>query len=205
MNELLLVIGLSALATISPGADFAIVTQNSLRFCKTSGYMTALGVACATWIHTFYCITGLAIVIAKSPMIFNSIKYFGASYLLYLGIKSFFSKAKANKEAIQTEKNSNSFVALRQGFLSNATNPKTTLFYLSLFSMVISPSTPLYIQVFYGFIIFLLHLLWFSFVCYLINHPLVSKKLDKLEVWLTKTIGIFLLFISAKIFFELLK
>lgn len=198
-NELMLVIGLSALAIISPGADFAIVTKNALQYSKKTGYMTALGIASATWIHSFYCITGIALIIANTPSVFNFIKYCGATYLLYLGIKPFIS---SNQIARQDEKikENNPGLGLRQGFLSNATNPKTTLFYLSLFTMVISPTTPVMTQVGYGFIIFLLHLIWFVFLCYIINHPFINKKIDKIAVLVSKLIGAALILIATKIF-----
>lgn len=204
-NELFLVVTLAALATISPGADFAVVTRNSLQYSKKTGYMTALGVASATWIHTFYCITGIALIIANTPSLFNAIKYCGAAYLFYLGFKSFFSRATVREHDSNGLKKNNPVLGLKQGFLSNATNPKTTLFFLSLFTMVINSTTPLNIQIFYGFIIFLLHLCWFAFVCYLINHPLVAKKFDIIEKYLTKLIGFALIMISLRIIMEIIK
>lgn len=203
-NELILVITLAALATISPGADFAIVTRNSINYSKNTGYMTAFGVASATWIHTFYCITGIALIISNTPTIFNLIKYCGAAYLLYIGCKSFLYNPISKSNGYENKIN-NPMLGFKQGFLSNAMNPKTTLFYLSLFTMVINPKTPLNVQIFYGFIIFLLHLSWFGFVCFLINHPPITKQLDKIEKYLTKIIGFALVLISLRIFIELIK
>src|SRR3990167_10850400 len=84
-------------AVISPGPDFAIVTRNALRHSQNTGIMTALGIATGTLIHVSYCILGLAIIISKSLLIFNIIKYIGASYLIYLGVKGLFEKRSSTE------------------------------------------------------------------------------------------------------------
>lgn len=87
------------LAAISPGPDFALVTRNSLRHSQKAGVMTALGIAIGTLFHASYCILGFVIIISKSILLFNIIKYMGASYLIYLGIKGLLEKK--NKEEIK--------------------------------------------------------------------------------------------------------
>jgi len=205
LNEFFLVLGISALATMSPGADFAVVARNTLCYNQKTGYMTALGVALATWIHTFYCIIGIAVIIAGSPAIFNLIKYLGAAYLAYLGVKTFFTTIPLAYNEYHIAHSDNPFLGFRQGFLSNATNPKTTLFFLSLFTMVISPTTSWAIQLGYGAIIFLLHLMWFSFLCYLMGRPFINKKLDKIKIYISQVIGCVLVGIALCIVIGALK
>lgn len=203
VNEIFLVIGISALATISPGSDFAIVTRNTLCFSQKIGYMTALGVALATWVHTTYCILGIAMIIASSPSLFNFIKIIGAIYLVYLGIKSFFTKIPIGDVLTRQVAKENLFQGLRQGFLSNATNPKTTLFFLSLFTMVIKPDTSWIVQLGYGAIIFILHLLWFSFLCFLMGHPFVNSKIDSIKIYICRGIGCILIGIAMVLFWKI--
>ena len=74
-----------------PGPDFALVTKNTLFYSRRAGILTTCGIACAVIIHMSYCILGAAIIIAKSPLLFGFIKYAGAGYLSYIGIKTFFS------------------------------------------------------------------------------------------------------------------
>ncbi len=200
-NELYIVISISALAVISPGSDFAIVTKNTVSYGKHAGYATALGIALSTWVHTFYCLVGIALIISRSPMLFHAIKYLGIAYLLYIGITTFKSKFTAKSATADKIDKTALFASFKQGLLSNITNPKTTLFYLSLFTMVINKSTPLPMQIIYGLIICLLHLCWFCALSYLISHPIIKTKFDKNINLINKCIGIILVLIAIKILF----
>lgn len=200
-NELSIVISISTLAVISPGSDFAIVTKNTVSYGRHAGYMTALGIALSTWVHTFYCLVGIALLISRSPLIFHSIKYLGISYLIYIGITTFRSKFTLQAEQINQLDKKVLITSFKQGLFSNITNPKTTMFYLSLFTMVISKNTSLLMQIIYGLIICLLHLIWFCGVSHLISHPIIKTKFDKNINLVNKIIGIVLILIAAKIFF----
>ena len=203
-NELYVVISISALAVISPGSDFASVTKNTVTYGKHAGYMTALGIAMSTWVHTFYCLVGIALIISRSPMLFHAIKYLGISYLVYIGVSTFRSKFTPQSETIQRIYKETLLVSFKQGLFSNITNPKTTLFYLSLFTMVVSKTTPIFMQIIYGLIICLLHLFWFCAVSYLISHPLIKNKFDKNINLVNKCIGIVLILIATKILFTVM-
>ncbi len=199
-----LVISISALAVISPGSDFAMVTKNTVSYGRSAGYLTAIGIALSTWVHTLYCLVGIALIISKTPLLFSAIKYLGISYLLYIGVSTFRSKFVPTNNADDKANKANLLASLKQGFFSNVTNPKTTLFYLSLFTMVVSRNTPLIMQVTYGLIICLLHLIWFGFISYLISHHKIKSKFDKNINLVNKFIGLILVLIAIKLFFTLL-
>lgn len=199
INELYLVVSISALAVISPGSDFAMVTKNTISFGRSAGYLTAVGISASTWVHTLYCLVGIALIISRSPLLFNIIKYVGVFYLLYIGLTTFFSKfdpKSIKKDAADKETMK---AAFKQGLLSNVTNPKTTLFYLSLFTMVISKNTSLMMQILYGLIICLLHLIWFCFISFIISHPMLKDKFDRNIKVINKCIGVILVLIAIKV------
>lgn len=201
-NELYVVISISALAVISPGSDFAMVTKNTVSYGRSAGYLTALGIAMSTWVHTLYCLVGIAVIISKTPLLFSSIKYLGIAYLLYIGVSTF--RAKPSPQQTSAEINKTTLISsLKQGFLSNVTNPKTTLFYLSLFTMVVNKNTPLIVQIMYGFIICVLHLIWFGLISYLISHPKIKNTFDNNITVVNKLIGIVLISLAIKVFFTL--
>lgn len=202
-NELYVVISISALAVISPGSDFAMVTKNTISYGRHAGYLTALGIALSTWVHTLYCLVGIALIISKTPLLFSSIKYLGIAYLLYIGISTFRSKFNPQQNTDGKVSSATLIAALKQGFLSNVTNPKTTLFYLSLFTMVVSKSTPLIVQIMYGLIICVLHLIWFGLISYLISHPKIKRKFDKNVNAVNKIIGVVLVLIAVRLFISL--
>lgn len=199
MKELYTVIIITTLATISPGASFAMVLRNTICFGRKGGIFTAFGVSIATWIHTAYCITGVALIISNSSYLFNMIKVIGAIYLLYIGMCTFRSKPNINNSLIKEEYKKNYIRAFNQGFLSNFTNPKTTLFYLSIFTIAVNKDTPLLVQLNYGLIIFVIHIIWFGLISYLFSNCAIRNSVGNKISIVNKAVGFFLIIISIKL------
>lgn len=160
--ELWAVASITLLAVVSPGADFAMVTRNSMLVSRRAGVLSAVGIALGVWLHVGYALLGLAWLLAQSPLWFGLLKVVGAAYLLYLGVGMLRSRPQAQGEDRGVALAD--WAALQSGLLTNALNPKTTLFVLSLFSQVIHPATPLWLQLAYGAFMSLAHLLWFVLV-----------------------------------------
>ena len=87
LPELISVGVIAVFMVISPGADFVMITRNSIFHGRKSGLYSSLGIGLAIWIHVAYSIAGLAIIISKSILLFSLIKYLGAAYLIYIGLK----------------------------------------------------------------------------------------------------------------------
>ena len=86
MIEAISVATITVLAVVSPGADFAMVTRNSLMLSRRAGVLTAVGIALGVLVHVAYSIAGIGLLIAKSIVLFNALRLIGAGYLVYLGI-----------------------------------------------------------------------------------------------------------------------
>ncbi|SRR5579883_56200 len=185
---------LMLLSAMLPGPDFALVTKNTVLHSRRAGMLTSLGIGCGALVHMTYCLLGLAIVISESLLLFSIIKYIGAVYLIYLGINSLLakhshvpsSKSAAKKTAMRD------LTAFRQGFLCNLLNPKATLFFLALFTVIIRPDTPRAWELVYAVEMFLIILAWFGSLTLLLSHPHVMRLLDKAEKYITKVLGVFL-------------
>lgn len=196
----LAVIGL--LGAASPGPDFVIVTQNSLKYGKRAGIATAIGIALGCLVHVTYCIIGIGVIVAESVLLFNIIKYLGAAYLIYIGAKALFGKQSSLilPNDINTPSAAlNTKQALKNGFLINVLNPKATLFFLSVFSQVIDPSTSRFIQTLYGIELSMIALVWFSTLCLILTHPILRQKLLHAQKAIEKTLGGFLILFGLKI------
>lgn len=130
-TEYLAIISISIFMAISPGPDFFMVSRSSIMYNKTAGIYAAFGVSLAIWLHVAYSIAGLAILISKSIFLFSIIKYIGAAYLIFIGFKTIFSKSSI--EQINIKKNEirsiPKFESFKTGFITNALNPKTTIFF----------------------------------------------------------------------------
>lgn len=88
--ELISLAILGLLIVISPGADFVLVLKNSLNHGRSAGIWTAIGISLAITIHITYSLLGISYLISQNEMLFNAIRYAGAAYLIYLGIKGIF-------------------------------------------------------------------------------------------------------------------
>ena len=162
LPELISVGIISIFMAISPGADFVMVMRNTVFYSRSAGLYSSLGVGLAIWIHVAYSIAGLAIIISKSIILFSAIKYLGAAYLIYIGWKTLKSRSKLDISSNTNKDYLTNLDAFRIGFLTNALNPKATIFFLSIFTQVVNPETPLWLQIVYGGIISFAHLVWFS-------------------------------------------
>lgn len=181
---------------ILPGPDFALVVKNTLMGSRRSGLFSALGVGCAILVHITYCILGLAIVISKSLLLFSAIKYVGAAYLVYLGIKTLLSKAPNDVVVTSQGKSAKEMsivVAFRQGLLCNLLNPKATLFFLALFTVMIKPGTSITWEIVYAIEMFVIVTAWFCSLVLILSHPQVVALLNKANRAIEKLLGVFLI------------
>ncbi|PGK51717.1 lysine transporter LysE [Priestia megaterium] len=184
------------LAALSPGPDFVVVMKNSLGLGRKYGIATALGTASALIIHVTYTILGFAIVLQKSPAIFNGIKLIGAAYLIWLGWKGIRSKAKTGKiKKVGIEKSS--LVSVKkgfyEGFLCNVLNPKSALFFLSVFSQFMGTETTSWMRWIYGGEIVLAVGLWFVMLAVLISKKRFQEFYHKYMHWFDRGLGAILI------------
>ena len=191
MQELFAVAAITLLAVVSPGGDFAMVTRNSYLYGRRAGIITALGIAAAVWIHVGYTLLGVSILLLQSPNLFHAVKLLGAAYLVYIGCTTFRHRpvpADLNTAAEQI----GDAAAFKNGFITNALNPKTTLFVLSTFTQIVSPATPLSTQTGYGAFMSIAHLVWFAFVAAVLSSPAVRNRLLRKQQSVNRIIGVLL-------------
>ncbi len=187
------------LALISPGPDFIMTVRNSLSYSRKIGFWTSFGLCLGISVHIFYSIAGLALIISKSIIIFNFIKFLGAGYLIFIGVKSFFSKSSKIREIEKIKNDISKFKALKMGFFTNVLNPKVTLFFLSIFTFVISPDTPWFVILILGVIMVVNTFLWFSFVATIFTHDKIRKGFEKFQGIFNKIFGGLLVAIGLKV------
>ena len=139
-TEFLTVALIHLLAVASPGPDFAIVVRESVAHGRRAGTWTALGVGAGIFVHVAYSLLGIGLIVSQSIMLFNALKWAAAAYLLYIGIKALRAKpadpVAAEASLMAGERSPRG--AFVTGFVTNGLNPKATLFFLSLFTVVIN-------------------------------------------------------------------
>jgi RhtB (resistance to homoserine/threonine) family protein len=188
MTEMLAVITITLLAVISPGADFALVSRNSLLLSRRAGLWTAVGIGLGAWVHLGYVLLGLGVLLHQTPWLFATLKLLGAGYLLWLGI-GMLRGASADPTGGAELMSMSARAALRMGFLSNALNPKTTVFFVSLFLQLIGPTTSWSVQLGYGLFISLTHMVWFALVALGFSANRVRTRLLSIRPRLERACG----------------
>jgi RhtB (resistance to homoserine/threonine) family protein len=193
---------LGLLAVVSPGPDFALTLRNSLVYSRKAGVCTALGITVGHIVHVTYCLVGIGAIISLSILLFSILKWVGAAYLIYIGIKSLRAKKQSYKVLdIRSTKNISPWAAFRVGFLGDVLNPKTTLFFLALFTQIIRPGTSLILQTVYGVTIVFIALVWYTLVAILISQPIVKNTLQSVSHWLERFTGAVLIALGLRLAF----
>lgn len=201
MREFLLVAGIHLLAVMSPGPDFAMVLRNSLVYSRRVGILAAVGLGAGILLHVTYSLLGIGLIISQSILLFNAIKLIGAAYLIYMGVRALLAKKSEEKVLDLAEDSSciSNFEAIKMGFLTNALNPKATLFFLALFTQVINPETALGIKVLYGLEMSVATFAWFAFVALILTHRHINKLFSQVRHYLDKAFGAILIALGIKV------
>ena len=191
MGELLTVISLTIVVAVIPGPDFAVVMRNALVGGRLAGIMTAAGIGLALLVHASYAIAGIGLLVSQSILLFNLLKLIGAAYLIFLGV-TMIRTASAHMPSGDVAEAMAPMKALRWGFLTNVTNPKATMFALSVFAQVTSPETSLAVRAGYGLIMAGGVFAWFVLVSLFFTQPRVRAGFLSLKLWMERSFGVLL-------------
>jgi len=124
-----LFIGVSWALILAPGPDMIYVITRGIAHGRKAGVLSAIGVVCGILVHTTAAALGLTLILQTSTFAFLFVKFVGATYLLYLGIKSWREKSTFHLQtSVPIAKSSTLFW---QGVLSNVLNPKIAIFFLA--------------------------------------------------------------------------
>ncbi|MHC3474952.1 LysE family translocator [Streptomyces sp. 7R007] len=174
-GQLIAFTGVAAGMVAMPGADFAVVVRNAL-VSRRAGVACALGIVGGLLLHTALAVAGVAAVLTAVPALFRALRLLGGAYVLYLGVRTLVS-LRGPGTAV-TDRARSDARPLRQGFVTNALNPKAPITFLSLLPQFVpagSPALPRTLLL--ALIVVVLALLWF---------PAVALLVDRLGRWLRR-------------------
>ncbi len=168
-------------ATMSPGPAFVVSVRNSMAYNRSIGIFTALGLSFGVAAHVIFVLLGISFLIAKSVFLFSFIKYAGAAYLFYIGIKAITGSKKENKgPEKQHIKGESHFISRRKsvlsGFLTNLLNPKAVVFFTAVYTQFIDPSTPVFMHMAYGMTSIIIEFSWFAGVALVLTNQSIKEK-----------------------------
>lgn len=182
----------STVLIIAPGQDVMYIITRGIAQGKMAGIVSAAGVSSGMVVHTLFAALGISVVLQSSAIAFSTIKYAGAAYLIYLGIRTLIdNKAFAEGAA---RGNVSTKALFWQGFISNVFNPKVALFFVAFLPQFVSPSAadPTIQMLLLGLIFTLLGISWLSCVGYFAGHAGrwmgQSKRALKLLRWVSGSV-----------------
>lgn len=191
-------------ATMSPGPAFVVSVRNALVYDRRAGILTAVGLALGVGAHVVFVLLGIAFIIAQSVYLYAVIKYAGAAYLIYIGIKSLRARVRKT-ETPQSENHESkrvyisSFQAFKIGFLTNLLNPKAVVFFTAVYTQFIDIHTPLSIHLLYGFTSIAIEFLWFAGVAIVLTNPRIKQKFMGMVHWIERGCGGLMIALGVKL------
>ncbi len=227
-SQWLLLAAVQAAATMSPGPAFAMSVRQSMRYGRQAGLYTAIGLGAGVGLHIIFVLCGIAILIEQSPFLYAAIKYSGAAYLIYIGMKGIIPLFKKRDDApyknkaitdilkddpessrqstdngdgilLTPYKSCNRFKAFKSGVFTNLLNPKAVVFFTAIFAQFISLDTPIYILTLYGLTSVFIEITWFMFVVYILTHQKAQQNFVRVMRWIEGVCGGLLIFMGLRL------
>lgn len=125
---------------LTPGQDMLYVISRSLAQGRFAGVCSAVGVIIGILVHTALAAFGVGAILQASEALFVALKLLGAAYLVYLGIRLVLTRAPEGSARAGTARHS-PLALVRQGILSNVTNPKIILFFFAFLPQFVDPAS----------------------------------------------------------------
>lgn len=205
--EFVTLAGVHLLAVMSPGPDFAVVVKHSVRYGKEISYATSIGIGTGILLHVGYSLLGISLIIKTTPWLYDVFSYIAAAYLLWLAWGAIRAKPRESEDSSGTSSPNQSEATSSLswakgfwiGFLTNGLNPKATLFFMSVFTVVISVQTPLMVQVVYGLYLAFATGLWFCILSYLLTTSRVANFIGDKSYLLDRAMGLLLILLAINL------
>jgi len=162
------------LAAISPGPNFVLVTEAAIHRSRRYAAAAVLGLVTANLIWCFAVLLGISTLFKLAPWLYGAIKFTGGAYLIYLGVSLWRSNGDKPTDAESPVQNRLGAAYFR-GLLTNLSNPKSVVYFGSIFALFMSPGTPLWVEAAAVGIVPFDTVLWYGAVAALFSSAAVQR------------------------------
>lgn len=191
------------LLTITPGVDTMIMIRNSARGGWQDGVATSTGICSGLFLHATVSAMGISVILLQSAYAFSALKLVGACYLIWLGGNSLYALLKGRGAFHIGPAQAGEFTlrrSLREGFLSNALNPKTALFYMAFLPQFIDPTGSALMQsLFLAGLHFIIAMIWQTLLAVGVNRAKDWLQRPRVSQWFNGLTGSVLVFLGLKL------
>jgi threonine/homoserine/homoserine lactone efflux protein len=192
----------ASLLVMTPGPNGMLIAKTVPTSGRGAGFANVAGFVCAFYLHGALSILGISILLVQSATAFAIVKYLGAAYLIWIGLKALYAalQNEALDQPTPQRHRRNLLAAFGEGFLTNALNPKVSMFYLAAFPQFISvgetTATSAFLLVFLHSII---NLIWFGAMVLLFSRLTKIARSGRFQRWLKATTGVVFVAFGVKL------
>ncbi|PCJ27516.1 MAG: threonine transporter [SAR86 cluster bacterium] len=189
------ILGVLLLGIMSPGPSFVLVARTSVAVSRTAGFTTAIGMGVGGAGFAIIALLGLQAVLLSVPVLYMALKILGGMYLIYLAIVIW----RGAKQSIDNvcKNSASSYKSFKLGLITQLSNPKTAIFYGSVFAALLPPNLPISTILVLAPTIFFLETGWYSLVAFVLSSTAPRKTylnlkivLDRLASGIIGTLGL---------------
>ncbi|AMG31508.1 LysE family translocator [Grimontia hollisae] len=193
-TALVSILTIHLMASISPGPDFVVVSQKTLLQGRRAGIICGVGVCVGLLVHIGYSVAGLTAALEHSVWLTQGIGIFGGSYLVFLGYKSIKGSYSASTApSIEKENENTGSSAFWSGLIVNIFNPKAAIYFISLFSIIISPSMGPEKLLLVIVSIIAVQMAWYLTFIFIVTIPSIRVKFDSKVYLIDRILGALML------------
>lgn len=200
-------LAIAALLIVTPGPDMALVTRQALLGGRRVASFTALGIGAGSIIWGLASVLGIAALLEESAIAFTILKFVGAAYLFYLGLRSLVAGFRKNEQSAQTtpapkETRPGELASFRLGLLNNLLNPKAGAIFVTVFPQFIHPGdSPLrLVLMMLAYEVILLS--WLNLYGFLVSRAGQSRFGNRVRTILHGITGVVLIALGVRLVFE---
>lgn len=193
-NEILTFVFVASLLVMSPGPNGVLIAKTVPTSGRSAGFANIAGFVTAFYLHGTLSVLGISVILVQSATAFTIVKMIGAAYLIWIGVKALIAAVRGVKTApavAPAKKRVNLAKAYLEGLLTNALNPKVSMFYLAAFPQFISTGDN---AVASSFLLVFLHSIinavWFTAMVLLFSRLTSMARGDRFQRWLKGITGI---------------
>jgi len=181
---------------MSPGPSLAVVLKQTISGGRRTGLIAAITHGLGIGLYALLCISGIAVMITTSPVLFTALQWAGAAYLVWIGINGLRARA-GDSSALADPPTTGS--AARDGFLVVFLNPKVAVFFIAMFSQVIGSETTWLEKLAFAATALFIDMAWYMIVAWSFSNPRWLGHLQRNVVWLDRAFGVVLIVLAMSL------
>jgi threonine/homoserine/homoserine lactone efflux protein len=205
LNNIITFIAVATLLVISPGPNGFLIAKTVPLSGQRAGFANIGGFVAAFYVHGTLSIFGISILLVQSAVAFTVFKMLGAAYLIWIGIKAIKGALNHTTTSIELPKETHKKISIRnaflEGFITNALNPKVSMFYLAAFPQFILLEGNAFSAYALVTAHSLVNLIWFALMVLALSRVKNIANSAKFKLWLNSITGLVFIGFGAKLAF----